>query len=406
MNKILLWGTGQNADEVFKSIIFTNCKIIGAVDSDTEKQGLYWKNEYKIYSPEQITNCEVDYIIVSITRGKSQICRIASDLGIEKNKLIFFWDDDCSCLSFIDSVAWENQILKAENSKLKLRAENARYEYGEKVLKIKPANELLNHIIAYGDSLCRFGDGEFDIIFCEPRAWFQDCNTELGNRLKDILKDNNSKVIVAVADNYGNLDKYTEDAADSIRRYMIPEKRKKHMEALDVNREYYDAYVSRPYMIYKDKNANAKEIFSLYKRLFKERDIIIVEGRNTKTGIGNDLFNGANQVRRILCPDVNAYEHYYQILRLVIENAKKSDLILITLGPTATVLAYDLALEGYQAIDFGQVDNEYEWYLMQATEREVIQGKSVSELGWYRIPKVEKDDLEYERQIIARIEGI
>ena len=62
------------------------------------------------------------------------------------------------------------------------------------------------------------------MIFGEPRAWFQDCNTELGNRLKDILKDNNSKVIIAVADNYGNLDKYTEDAADTIRRYMIPEK--------------------------------------------------------------------------------------------------------------------------------------------------------------------------------------
>lgn len=404
MNKILIWGTGRYADVVYKTIILTDCKIIGVVDSNIEKQGLYWKNEYKIYAPEQITNCEVDYILVSVAGGKSQISRKASELGIENSRLIFFWDDDCSDFSFIDSVSWENQLLKKENSKLKLRAENARYEYGEEVLKINSAKELLNRIIDYGNSLCRFGDGEFDMIFCEPRAWFQECHVEMGNRLKDILQENSSKVIIAVADNYGNLDKYTEDAADAIRSYMIPEKRKKHMEVLDESREYYDAYVSRPYMIYKDKNGNAKEIFSLYKKVFEKRNIIIVEGRNTKTGVGNDLFTGANRVKRILCPDVNAYERYYQILELVKENALKSDLILITLGPTATILAYDLALDGYQAIDLGQLDNEYEWYLMQATEREVIQGKSVSEIGWYRIPKDDFYDSEYESQIVACVD--
>ena len=50
-------------------------------------------------------------------------------------------------------------------------------------------------------------------------------------------------------------------------------------------------------------------------------------------------------------------------------------MILITLGPTATILAYDLAMQGYQAIDLGQVDNEYEWFLRHATERIVIEGK-------------------------------
>ncbi len=37
------------------------------------------------------------------------------------------------------------------------------------------------------------------------------------------------------------------------------------MSLLDLSREYYDAYVSRPYMIYKDKDKNASEIFNLYK---------------------------------------------------------------------------------------------------------------------------------------------
>ena len=61
-------------------------------------------------------------------------------------------------------------------------------------------------------------------------------------------------------------------------------------------------------------------------------------------------------------------------------------------------------MQGYQAIDFGQVDNEYEWFLRHATERIVIEGKSVSELAWYRIPETQIYDDRYETQIIAHVE--
>jgi len=34
-------------------------------------------------------------------------------------------------------------------------------------------------------------------------------------------------------------------------------------------------------------------------------------------------------------------------------------LVLVVLGPTATVMAYDLAHKGYQAIDFGQMPGTF-----------------------------------------------
>lgn len=45
--------------------------------------------------------------------------------------------------------------------------------------------------------------------------------------------------------------------------------------------------------------------------------------------------------------------------------AKKIDknrIICIILGPTATVLAYDLAKEGYQALDLGHIVKAYNFY--------------------------------------------
>ena len=42
--------------------------------------------------------------------------------------------------------------------------------------------------------------------------------------------------------------------------------------------------------------------------------------------------------------------------------------------------------------------------LRHATERIVIEGKSVSELAWYRIPETQIYDDRYETQIIAHVE--
>ena len=54
---------------------------------------------------------------------------------------------------------------------------------------------------------------------------------------------------------------------------------------------------------------------------------------------------------------------------------KKNKLILIALGPTATVLSYDLNKLGYQAIDIGHADIEYEWYLRKAKKKIPIKNK-------------------------------
>ena len=43
-------------------------------------------------------------------------------------------------------------------------------------------------------------------------------------------------------------------------------------------------------------------------------------------------------------------------------------MIIIILGPTATVLAYDLASEGYQALDFGHIAKDYNAW-MERQER-------------------------------------
>jgi glycosyltransferase family protein len=117
----------------------------------------------------------------------------------------------------------------------------------------------------------------------------------------------------------------------------------------------------------------------LIKQIWENRGVCIIEGEFTRLGIGNDLLANAKSVYRILAPSTNAFDKYDVLKETVKIYSTKSDLILIALGMTATCLAYDLAKEGYQAIDIGHVDVEYEWFRMKAKGRVPVNNKYVAE---------------------------
>lgn len=71
---------------------------------------------------------------------------------------------------------------------------------------------------------------------------------------------------------------------------------------------------------------------------------------------------------------------------------------------TATVLAYDLAKEGYQAIDIGHIDIEYEWYKRASLKKIAIPGKYTNEACDGKGTRYgELNDSTYQKQIIKRI---
>ena len=132
-----------------------------------------------------------------------------------------------------------------------------------------------------------------------------------------------------------------------------------------------------------DAHRENKDYFIKYiekiKEIWEKRDVLIVEGSRTRMGIGNDLFINAKTIRRIICPDKNAFQKYDEILNKVLKHTERNDLVLCAMGPTATVLAYDLAKKGIQALDLGHIDIEYEWFLRGLTTNDRIPGKEFSE---------------------------
>lgn len=401
-NEIYIWGTGGYADRVYECIERKSCCIGGMIDSAKQKQGKLWNGKFEIFKPEALKQRDFDYILISTKTYSRDVYANCIELGIEKEKIISFWEDDLSPYNFLNKDKIQILVLQQKLELYQIRLGNAPYEYGKKpVPNIKSVYELFDRILSQRASLSRFGDGEFELIKLRERPWFQKVDQALSMRLEEILNSNESEVAIAIANDFGSLECYTEEIADDIRKYLANGVREEMEQIIDFDREYYDAYISRPYLIYKDK-MEAKKKFELWKQLWKHKKILIVEGKYSRIGIGNDLFAEASVCKRIVCPEKNAYDMYDSIFAITDSIAKDFDIILISLGPTATVLAYDLGKKGHQAVDIGHLDNEYEWYLMGAENREELEGKAVAELPWcHRADRC--DNKIYNEQIVKCI---
>ena len=77
-------------------------------------------------------------------------------------------------------------------------------------------------------------------------------------------------------------------------------------------------------------------------------------------------------------------------------------MIIIALGPTATVLAYDLAMVGYWALDMGHIDLEYEWFLKGKGYCYIPHKYNNEMLGDTQVTDISCPD--YEASILCRIE--
>lgn len=140
--------------------------------------------------------------------------------------------------------------------------------------------------------------------------------------------------------------------------------------------------------------------FEALKRIWKNKKVIVVEGAQTRLGVGNDLFEQAKEIRRILAPPTSSFDRYEEIYQECLRWGDSADLFLLAIGPSSGVLAYDLTLQSYQAVDVGHIDLEYEWFLAGKGARVSVPCKYNNEMEGGDMVE-ELYDPVYDSQIIA-----
>ena len=257
--------------------------------------------------------------------------------------------------------------------------------------------ESLDYINKNKSSIIRFGDGELAIIE-GANIGFQKKNDKLAKRLQEVLTSDIKGLEICIPGVFKSLNAHTKEAKKFWKMNLVSSRNKWY--ELCKNKKYLNAFVSRPYMEIKEKEKSAR-YFEKLKLIFKNKDVVLIEGKYSRLGVGNDLFDETKSLQRILCPTKNAFDKYEEILKEALKVSKKK-IILLSLGPTAKVLAYDLFKEGYRVIDIGHIDLEYEWFLKKASKKEKISNKFVNEVN-DNSDLTEINDEKYRKQIIKEI---
>jgi glycosyltransferase family protein len=269
-------------------------------------------------------------------------------------------------------------------------------------IKVLSVDETIEQIRKKNLSISRFGDGEIAIMTKDNGVGFQDKNDRLADRLYDVFMSSIPSLLVGLPDQIVSIN-------NSVRRtrkfWMVFLLKHEDFLLKNLRKEtvYGNTNISRFYMDFKDKNIAAESRFNDLKKIWEAKDVLIVEGEFTRSGIGNDLYDNAKSIRRIICPARNAFDIYDDIFNAVKMHGKDK-LILLALGPTATVLSHDLAAASFWAFDLGHLDIEYMWMLNKAQWKTEIKGKYVNEVANSYSEELDAAMLElYNSQIIIKI---
>lgn len=293
------------------------------------------------------------------------------------------------------------EVFPADNPEVMVQAieKLGLAEPEERQISVLSIDQSLDYLLEKGASVVRFGDGEMDLVAGRSIV-YQDFDPELSARLREIMSmESDEHLMICLPDVFTGLERYSIDAQNFWSLNHLPHFLEKYKNICRAP-WYGSTFISRPYIDLEDKTPSVG-YFAKLKQLWQDKDLLIVEGETSRSGVGNDLFDGARSIKRIICPSRNAYSKLEAIKQAVREHADNR-LILTMLGPTAKVLVYDLVQEGYRALDIGHIDSEYEWFQMGASHKVKLSHKHTAEHNFDQDIEF-RDDQAYDSQIVANL---
>lgn len=190
---------------------------------------------------------------------------------------------------------------------------------------------------ASGSSISRFGDGELRLAVGGDCVSQREKIPLLVAELKEILYKPRRGCLVCIPNalsgpKSGNWKSYTGS----------------QFVSLYGPQQYGSAFITRP-----DSSPwiDTPEYWASVHDLWRGKDVVLVVG--DKKSVTTEMMAGeAKSTREVIGPRQNAYA---QIDRIEEEIGRPAGVVILCMGPTATVLAWRLAAKGVHALDLGHV---------------------------------------------------
>lgn len=243
-------------------------------------------------------------------------------------------------------ISWRKAIWKIAKFSSKNVSDYLTEKSKKKYPKVKSVEETINELLISKKSIARFGDGEFSLCTHESIG-FQTKNIKLTAKMHEILKNNNKNCLIGIL-----------DARDVVHfnNYWLQYWYQKfdvisHM--LDRKKIYYAATITRQLN---------EETVPMLKQIWENRNVIFVFGEGSRFDSKHKLFDNIKTQTEVLGKAINAWDEYDILIKKINSVALQIEnpLVLCSLGPTATALAYDLSMANIQTIDLGHVTNSFD----------------------------------------------
>lgn len=202
--------------------------------------------------------------------------------------------------------------------------------------------KTLEKILQDRISFSRFGDGEIKHMDGK-RNVSQRFYPSLQEALKQVFFEPIKGHMVGIPNVYGHR-QFLDVAGDYIRSM-----RRRFGKIADNKRLYGSSYISRgdccPYLSW-------PTYWGVIGELWRDRDVVLVCGKEKRANPG--MMKQAKSISIVKTPSSHAWSEYDRIRKECLKHPDSS-VYLLCVGPTATVLAYDLCKAGKWAVDIGHL---------------------------------------------------
>ncbi|MBP3476263.1 MAG: DUF1792 domain-containing protein [Lachnospiraceae bacterium] len=232
-------------------------------------------------------------------------------------------------------------------------------------IKVHTIDETIDELLHTEKSMVRFGDGEI-VMIKGVDLMLQKAAPEIADGLAQILAYNEDDLMVTIPGIFDTLSDHRPASRQFWRDHLLF-CRKTYEKYCNPNRIYGTTFVSRCYYYPSDRTPCAGW-FAKIKKIWENKNIVVVEGTKTHNGVGTDLLNSAASIERIICPPKDAYSALPEIIKAC-EQYGKDRLFLLSVGVAAKFLAVELFQKGYRVLDIGNLDLEYEWFVRKTPDK-------------------------------------
>lgn len=238
-------------------------------------------------------------------------------------------------------------------------------------VKILDPISSIQYIKEHRCSVSRFGDEEFCLIR-GGKEGRQNADNDLSKRLLHVLISSNlPNHIVGIPYALKDASLHRKDNKE-FWDYFVLRNGNSIRSFLSSSSTYVDTQFPRLYSIYDDDSYPTKKCHEL-KRIWEGQDIVFVGEAPSDTD--NVFFENSKSVvyiQRLANDEVSTYD---DILHTITNEVTKDKLILLCNGQVSPILAYDLAMLGYWAIDLRYLSIEYEWYRISQSQNNPFKEK-------------------------------